>query len=711
LAKKAAKRAPAKPKAKASAAMDALLAGERNRRQMALASREKSEEVREIGALPAVVDPERRRKSIDDFRLFCETYFSRVFTLNWSADHKRVIAKIERSVREGELFAIAMPRGSGKTSLCEVGCLYAILGGYHAFALLVGATMNAAKNNLQAIQTQLETNDDLLADFPEVCYPIQKLEGIHQRKLLYQGDPIRTLFTKTRIVLPTIEGSQASASIIQVAGITSSFRGLKHTRPDGSTVRPTFGLIDDPQNDRSAKSETMNSAREQTISGSFLGLPGPGQSMSGLLCVTVIERNDVAERFLDRQRNPAWQGERLKLVYAWPTEEEIWAKYAELREEGLRNEDGGKAATEFYRKNRKKMDVGAKVAWPERYRSGELSGIQYAMNLRLHDARAFAAEYQNDPLVESSSLELATADEICARLNRLKRGTVPAWATKLVMFIDVQQKGLYWGVSAFSDDFTGAAVQYSTWPEQGRSRFTALALPRTLAAETKEPSLEGQLYAGLQRLCEEQLGREWPREGGGSLRISRCAIDSAWGMSTDVVYRFCQQSRFASILIPSRGIGISAHENPLCEGQKKPGERIGLNAKVTRTQKRMIPYLLFDTNWWKSFFQTRLRVGLGNKGAFALFGDQAKAHWFLAEHLTAEFAEEAYGKGRMVWVWKLLPGKENHWLDVFVGCHVVASMEGVKLIEVGEGRAASKVAPPPAMSMSAKLRAKREQRR
>jgi len=33
-------------------------------------------------------------------------------------DHLRVIAKVERVVRERETLAVAMPRGSGKTNLC-----------------------------------------------------------------------------------------------------------------------------------------------------------------------------------------------------------------------------------------------------------------------------------------------------------------------------------------------------------------------------------------------------------------------------------------------------------------------------------------------------------------------------------------------------------------------------------------------------------------
>ena len=39
-----------------------------------------------------------------DFRFFCEAYFSLTCHLPWSADHLKVIARIEQAVLHGELF-------------------------------------------------------------------------------------------------------------------------------------------------------------------------------------------------------------------------------------------------------------------------------------------------------------------------------------------------------------------------------------------------------------------------------------------------------------------------------------------------------------------------------------------------------------------------------------------------------------------------------
>ena len=63
----------------------------------------------DIGGLPPIADRAHRSRADRDFRFFCETYFPHPFTLAWSRDHLRVIAKIERIVRERQFIR----RGAG----------------------------------------------------------------------------------------------------------------------------------------------------------------------------------------------------------------------------------------------------------------------------------------------------------------------------------------------------------------------------------------------------------------------------------------------------------------------------------------------------------------------------------------------------------------------------------------------------------------------
>ena len=79
---------------------------------------------RDIGQLPEVVNPDRKAACERNFQLFCESYFPETYSLAWSPDHLKVIEKIETAVLRGGLFALALPRGSGKTTITESASLW-----------------------------------------------------------------------------------------------------------------------------------------------------------------------------------------------------------------------------------------------------------------------------------------------------------------------------------------------------------------------------------------------------------------------------------------------------------------------------------------------------------------------------------------------------------------------------------------------------------
>ena len=234
---------------------------------------------RDIGPLPPVEDPDRKANCAGDFRRFCETYYPETFHLAWSNDHLKVIDKIETAVLKGGLFALAMPRGAGKSTLAEAAAQWALLYGHRAFVVLIGATEGAATEMLDSIKTELETNDLLHQDFPEVCHPIRALDGIANRCAgqLCDGERTRIAWTANEIILLTISGSPASGAIVRVAGITGRVRGMKSKRPDGKTLRPSLVIVDDPQTTESAGSLEQTHKRVRILAGDILGLSGPGQ--------------------------------------------------------------------------------------------------------------------------------------------------------------------------------------------------------------------------------------------------------------------------------------------------------------------------------------------------------------------------------------------------------------------------------------------------
>lgn len=673
---------------------------QRRKADIANRSRLLSEAGRDIGELPALRQPERKAATARNFRSFCESYFATVFSLRWSNDHLRVIRTIEQAVLQGGLFALAMPRGSGKTSLAECACLWAILHGHRDFVCLIGSDEAHAADMLESLKTELETNDLLLADFPEAVFPIHALDGIPHRAggQLYRGERTHIGWTAKEIVLPTIPGSPASGAIIKVAGITGRIRGMKFKRPDGRAVRPSLVVLDDPQTDESARSLSQCQHREAILAGAVLGLAGPGKKIAGVMPCTVIRPGDMADRILDRDTHPEWNGERTKMVYAWPSATKLWEEYAKRRAEGLRAGIGLADATAYYEANRTAMDAGAQVAWPERFNHDEISAIQHAVNLRLQDEAAFFAEYQNEPLpAVTNAADDLSAEQIAAKLNGLGRAEIPATAQHLTAFIDVQQKALFWMVCGWESDFTGYVLDYGTWPDQRQPYFTLRGLRHTLAAATKGAGIEGAIYASLEACTGDLLGRRWQRDDGAALPIERLLIDANWGQSTDVVYQFCRQAAQAAVLLPSHGRFVGAASMPFSDYQKKRGDRVGHHWRIPAVVgKRTVRHLLYDTNFWKTFIYARLAVPMGDPGCLSLFGRDPERHRLLSEHLTAEYRIRTSGRGRELDEWKLRPvGFDNHWFDAVVGCAVAASMGGVIL----EGAAL----PPPVQRARIKL--------
>ena len=643
---------------------------------------------RDIGELPEVENPELKEQCRTNFKLFCESYFPANFSLEWSTDHLKVIAKIETAVLHGGLFAMAMPRGSGKSTMTECAALWSMLYGHREFVFLVGATEAAALEMLDSIKTELETNEHLLADFPEVSFPIAALDGIANRCAgqLYKGERTRITWTSNEIVLPTIAYSPASGVIVRVAGITGRIRGMKYKRADGKNVRPSLVIIDDPQTSESAGSLEQTRKRVRVLAGDILGLAGPGEKISGIMPCTIIRPGDMADTILNRQTHPDWNGEKTKMVYKFPNNMKLWDEYADIRAEALRTDGNFQAATDFYLAHREAMDEGSEVEWDARFNADEVSALQHAMNLKFRDEVAFMSEYQNEPLPEDMDDDaLLSVDEIASKVNGLSVGKVPLACDRVTMFIDIQKALLFYSVVAWSENFTGAVIDYGAWPEQHNRMFTLASANPTIQSKFPTAGLEGGLYGALTELVDDMLSREWEREDGAMLKIERAMIDANWGSSTDIVYQFCRQSQWGGVIYPAHGRYVGASSKPMTEYRKQPGDRLGFNWMMPNVAgKRAIRHVIFDSNFWKSFIHARLAVPMGDKSCLSFYGRHPALHQLIAEHLTAEYRVKTVGRGRTVDEWKIRPERnDNHWLDCIAGCAVCASMLGCTMPEFG----------------------------
>jgi phage terminase large subunit GpA-like protein len=233
---------------------------------------------------------------------------------------------------------------------------------------------------------------------------------------------------------------------------------------------------------------------------------------------------------------------------------------------------------------------------------------------------------------------------------------------------------LFWLVASWSEQFGGHIVQYGVYPDQGVTFFQANSAKRTLAAAAGGAGFEAALSAGLDHVAQMLLSKDWHREDGAAMRVSQMLVDANWGKSTQTVRTFARRSPYASSILPSHGKGIGASSPALNDRHKARGDRMGLNWRIsTVNNQRSVTY---DTNFWKTFTASRLRLPTGDPEAIVF---AAGEHDLLFDHLSNEYpVRTESARGRIVDEWKLSGTRfENHWWDCLVGSAVAASIAGI----------------------------------
>jgi Phage terminase large subunit (GpA) len=656
---------------------------ERRKEHERLRQAEQSRKARDISSdVPDRKNVDRHLAGMLSLKDFGLSYFPGKLKLRLSDSHLVAIDRIERCTNDGGLFALAMPRGGGKTAWAEIAALRAVLYGLRKFVFIVCATQKLANQRIEKLQKQLETNYDLCDDFPEVCHPFRKLEGINARRAgqLFKGKRTEIKTAADKIVFPKVDGSMCSGSVIQGVGIDGSIRGHNVMGPDGSDLRPDMIFIDDAQTTESAKSAVQTQNREQIILSDLMGLAGPDVAIAAVMLCTVIYQHDLSDRFLSPDKHPEWQGVRTEMLEAFPTNMGLWDQYGEIRRESFRSGDRGDRANRFYENNRTAMDDGARVSWPERMKTGELSGIQSAMNLYIDNPRAFWAEYQNRPQAEVGAFaKEIIPSQVASRLSGFARSVVPRDATRLTAFVDVGS-GLHWYMLvAWNPTFGGSAIDYGTWPQQSRGLFMKSDPRPSLQVIYPGLSESARVYAGLNDLCNRILAHDYYREGTQEgIRVERCLIDCSWGEQTTTVHQFCRSSPFSSILIASKGMARTLTSRGVAEFTRKPGERTGYHWLYGMTASEKGRTLKFDADAWKSFLHERLTTAPAARGYLCLFGRDAGQHEMLSEHCAAEQSEPVTYRNQTFDKWLVKPhSPDNDLWDCLVGNCVAASFQGL----------------------------------
>lgn len=309
---------------------------------------------------------ERRKKVFDPvhgYDYFVSHYFPHYVRSTSRSDlHNYLFAELPAVLQAPKPInmATAAPRGEAKSTLVsQLFTLYCLVTQQKRYALIVMDSIDQAYPMLEAIKVELEFNQRLRIDFPEVA----------GQGRVWQA---ATIITKAN-------------QKVQVAGSGKKLRGLRH-----GAYRPDLVVLDDIENDEQVRSAEQRDKLHDWLKKTVLPLGAAGDKLDVVYIGTILHYDSVLNRTLSSK---AWKTAKFKALKKMPDDMALWDKW----EDFFLNE-GEAVADAFYYANQAAMDKGSEVSWAAR-------PLLTLMKIRARDGHAtFDSEYQNDPLSSDDAI-------------------------------------------------------------------------------------------------------------------------------------------------------------------------------------------------------------------------------------------------------------------------------------------------------------------
>lgn len=309
---------------------------------------------------------ERRKKVLDPvsgYDFFVSNYFPHyVRSASRSELHDYLFETLPEILQDPKSvnMATAAPRGEAKSTLVsQLFTLYCLVTQKKRYALIVMDSINQAYPMLESIKVELEFNQRLRIDFPEVA----------GQGRVWQAT---TILTKAN-------------QKVEIAGSGKKLRGLRH-----GAYRPDLVVLDDIENDEQVRSAEQRDKLHNWLKKTVLPLGVPGEKLDVVYIGTILHYDSVLNRTLSSK---AWKTAKFKALKKMPDDMALWDKWEDL----FLNE-GEAVADAFYHANQAAMDKGSEVSWAAR-------PLLTLMKIRARDGHAtFDSEYQNDPLSSDDAM-------------------------------------------------------------------------------------------------------------------------------------------------------------------------------------------------------------------------------------------------------------------------------------------------------------------
>ncbi len=332
-------------------------------------TKKQSDGYRRTGA--RIVASRRRLIGEKSLLAFGYMYLPHYFESDPSKMHLELGAVLERATKEqGARLAIAAPRGHAKSTLVSLAyVLWSICYSKEFYVVLISNTSDQASDQLSFIKKELQQNEMLIADFPEVC----EESGIKPAAPRWRKDEI---ITRNKIIKVT------------TLGINEKIRGRRH-----NSHRPTLIILDDIENDTSVRSEEQRDQLKDWFTKAVLKM---GDKRTNIIVIgTLLHFDSLLASLLDSNQFPGWFTRTYRAICSWSSRPELWEQFESIltgRDE-FEQQSGASAAKAFFEQHETKMLCGTDVLWPERESYPDLITMR-----ALEGHHSFDSEKQNIPI-------------------------------------------------------------------------------------------------------------------------------------------------------------------------------------------------------------------------------------------------------------------------------------------------------------------------
>jgi len=612
-------------------------------------------------------DPKRRARLEKKPGAWLRYYMPQTYFRPFIEPQNAIIRGAVEAQEQRKRFVVGAERGIGKTVILWGLVLMFALTGREKFPVCIMWARQATSRALRFWRMALAFNERLLADYPEYCMPYAWAKGsgfkVATSVWSHTNKPTGAMYqlNENIIVFPDNRGA------IGCETINGNPRGLNHPCSDGSVLRPSLVLIDDPQSRGVAKSPVQILQTIELIDADIAGLGSAGTILPILMSGNCIAPYDVMDHYLS---HPEWQGERIPRIASWPegfedSQSECrkrWNEWNTLRHESKKE---SRQAVAYYKAHKTVMVKGMVSNNPygfERLRGhpDALYGAMVSYFTMGHNA--FMAERQQQPVLVASTTYEINLQTILRRKSGYPRLCAPKGSI-INMGVDINYVGFNWVVVA-SDPVsqTRKVVAHGKWPSGGI----------LVHAKATDNTARFLIRRGIAQFSKEIIEPMRINCEGDQRGIHAACWDASSGKWQNAICAAIREMRSSVIQIPLKAFGSKTYRPRMTDLRQGLGWHITQWPQIGRV-------FVINADYWREQMQRGFVVEPTEAGALTLYDpDPSASNREIAIQICGErLSEKVVTERNEYYTWTRTPGVPNDRADALVYACALSGYEGI----------------------------------